>query len=98
MLHQHFFAIAFIKALYYVINFDCSFSILILKSYEVIPFIYFPLQGKSVAGQLGIGKVDSRLLRLRGIGPEQQGLYTCVASNAEGDGQSNAVNINIECE
>ena len=43
-------------------------------------------------------RTDSRLLRLRNISPDKKGLYTCVASNAEGDGQSNAVNINVECK
>ena len=49
------------------------------------------------AGAWGV-RTDSRLLRLRAISPDKKGLYTCVASNAEGDGQSNAVNINVECE
>ncbi|XP_047736859.1 uncharacterized protein LOC108665296 [Hyalella azteca] len=54
--------------------------------------------GKPVSGpRFGLGvRGDSRLLRLRAITRDKRGLYTCVASNDEGDGQSNAVNINVE--
>ncbi|KAF2366114.1 Immunoglobulin-like domain [Trinorchestia longiramus] len=54
--------------------------------------------GKPVTGpRFGWGlRADSRLLRLRTIQRDKRGLYTCVASNDEGDGQSNAVNINVE--
>lgn len=37
-------------------------------------------------------------LKLLHLTHRDAGLYTCVASNPEGDGQSNAVTLKIQCE
>ena len=50
---------------------------------------------ENVAGGVLIG---NRTLVLQNVGRHQAGLYTCVASNAEGDGESNAQYLNIKCE
>ena len=41
--------------------------------------------------------VDNRII-LRNITSKDAGLYTCVASNSVGDGQSNAVQLQVDCE
>ncbi|XP_042884679.1 hemicentin-1-like [Penaeus japonicus] len=43
-------------------------------------------------------QVSNTTLRLLNVTADMRGLYTCVASNVEGDGQSNAVNLNVECK
>ena len=50
---------------------------------------------ENVAGGVLIG---NRTLVLQAVGRRQAGLYTCVASNAEGDGESNAQYLNVKCE
>ena len=50
---------------------------------------------ENVAGGVLIG---NRTLVLQNVGRQQAGLYTCVASNDEGDGESNAQYLNIKCE
>ncbi|XP_071516629.1 uncharacterized protein [Panulirus ornatus] len=41
-------------------------------------------------------QVSNTTLRLPNVTAAMRGLYTCVGSNQEGDGQSNAVNLNVE--
>ncbi|KAK8733021.1 hypothetical protein OTU49_006712, partial [Cherax quadricarinatus] len=41
-------------------------------------------------------QMTNTTLRLRNVTAAMRGLYTCVGSNLEGDGQSNAVNLNVE--
>ncbi|XP_066978031.1 uncharacterized protein [Macrobrachium rosenbergii] len=40
--------------------------------------------------------ITNTTLRLPNVTADMRGLYTCVGSNREGDGQSNAVNLNVE--
>ncbi|XP_068234650.1 uncharacterized protein [Palaemon carinicauda] len=40
--------------------------------------------------------ITNSTLRLPNVTADMRGLYTCVGSNREGDGQSNAVNLNVE--
>lgn len=40
---------------------------------------------------------DSKL-QLLNVTSDMRGLYTCVGSNQEGDGQSNALNLNVQCK
>ena len=64
----------------------------------LIPLSFFP-QGKAVRENVAGGVlIGNRTLVLQDVGRRQAGLYTCVASNAEGDGESNAQYLNIKCE
>ncbi|KAK8400180.1 hypothetical protein O3P69_003105 [Scylla paramamosain] len=49
------------------------------------------------ARERGVRMVDSKL-RLLNVTADMRGLYTCVGSNQEGDGQSNALNLNVKCK
>ncbi|KAK4300895.1 hypothetical protein Pmani_026969 [Petrolisthes manimaculis] len=49
-------------------------------------------------GGLRLGQSGNATLRLAKVGADMRGLYTCVGSNLEGDGQSNALNLNVKCE
>ena len=56
-------------------------------------------QGKFVHENIPGGVlVGNHTLVLQNVGRGNAGLYTCVASNVEGDGESNAQYLNVKCE
>ena len=59
----------------------------------------FLFQGKFLVENIADGIIiGNQTLVLQKIRREDAGLYTCVASNQEGDGESNAQYLNIKCE
>ena len=42
--------------------------------------------------------INHKILKMNNVTADLSGLYNCVASNEEGDGQSNAVNLNVQCK
>ena len=47
---------------------------------------------------LALRHVTLHSLTLTAVGVANAGLYTCLASNGEGDGLSNALNVDVMCE
>ena len=59
----------------------------------------FLFQGKFLVENIADGIIiGNQTLVLQKIRREDAGLYTCVASNQEGDGESNAQYLNIKCK
>ncbi|KAK8400313.1 hypothetical protein O3P69_003185 [Scylla paramamosain] len=52
--------------------------------------------GRALRGWAWGVEVNNATLRLLNVTAAMRGLYTCVGSNPEGDGQSNALNLNVE--
>ena len=40
----------------------------------------------------------NQTLVMQGVGREASGVYTCTAHNAEGDGESNALTLDVRCK
>ena len=64
----------------------------------VIIIIFCTVQGKFLTmNQSGGLLVGNQTLVVQGVEVERRGLYTCIASNAVGDSESNAVSLDIKC-
>ena len=56
-------------------------------------------QGKFVQENVSAGiLVGNHTLVLQKVGRNHAGLFTCVASNSEGDGESNPFTLDIRCK
>lgn len=59
----------------------------------------FILQGQTIQHNQKAGViVSSGDLALQGVTRHQAGNYTCIASNVEGDGESNTVELKVMCK
>lgn len=62
-------------------------------------FFFFQLQGQTVQHNQKAGVImSSGDLALQGVTRHQAGNYTCIASNVEGDGESNTVELKVMCK
>ena len=66
---------------------------------KVCIFCLLFFQGKFVVEKVSDGiLIGNQTLVLQRVSRAHAGLYTCVASNSEGDGESNAQYLNVKCK
>ena len=57
------------------------------------------LQGKFLLENVSEGIImGNQTLVIQNVDRKESGLYTCIASNAVGDGESNAISLDVKCE
>lgn len=61
-------------------------------------FFFFFLQGLPIAHNAKRTIMSSDSLALQSVSRFQGGNYTCIASNVEGDGESNIVELKVMCK
>lgn len=76
-----------------------SFIYVFLKNLNIVKSIISYLQGQVIQQNQKGGVIMSNSdLALQQITKNQAGNYTCVASNVEGDGDSNTVELKVMCK
>ena len=57
------------------------------------------MQGKFLLENVSEGIImGNQTLVIQNVDRKESGLYTCIASNAVGDGESNAISLDVKCE
>lgn len=75
-------------------NVNCAFAPTALTENVSV----FPLQSLPIAHNTKRTIMSSDNLALQAVARYQAGNYTCVASNVEGDGESNVVELKVMCK
>lgn len=68
--------------------------------WKVIDTLFFTIfKGKTVTNNPNGGTIlANQSLVLQSVSRARAGIYTCVASNQEGDGESNPLYLDVKCE
>lgn len=74
-------------------------SSLTLSSLFPFFFLFENIQGKTIHNSPALGTlVSNQSLALQRVTRMQAGLYTCVGSNQEGDGESSPLYLDVKCK